>query len=120
MAKVVRLFCASCNPQDFYRPDRRSPPGEGTWGTLLLFVEQRRRTDRRRGPDRRVADLLPAGLTDRRVMIRGRRFRDGYAWFEGCVEEAIHAHWQVDWCDEACDADAPALVLCPKCRNKIR
>ncbi len=118
MAKIVRLFCDQCNPRDFYRPDRRATPDRPPC-TVLQFVDQRTRTDRRRTQDRRVRDALPEGMIDRRAATRGRRFRDGYAWFEGCIEDAIQSHWQVV-VDESLGSDEPALVLCPQCREKIR
>ncbi len=119
MAKIVRLFCAYCNHRYFYRPDRRTFHA-GSLGTVLPFEEQRTRTDRRRVLERRVADALPTGMADRRGAARGRRFRDGYAWFEGCIEEDIQSKWQMDMVGELSDSDAPVVVLCPKCRKKIR
>ncbi|MBF0141346.1 MAG: hypothetical protein HQL74_13840 [Magnetococcales bacterium] len=118
MAKIVRLFCDQCNPRDFYRPDRRAVL-EGPPCAILQFVEQRTRTDRRQVQDRRIMDALPAGMTERRTATRGRRFRDGHAWFEGCIEEAIQSQWLVA-VDESSDSNEPALVLCPQCRRKIR
>ncbi len=119
MANIVRLFCVHCNPQYLYRPDRRvvhsGPPGQ-----VVDFPEQRNRSDRRRRRDRRVAADLPLGMEDRRAGTRGRRFCDGYAWFDGCIEEAVQAQWLVDGWDESADAEVPARVVCPTCRQKIR
>ncbi|MBF0184792.1 MAG: hypothetical protein HQM06_10450 [Magnetococcales bacterium] len=119
MAQVIRLYCGQCNPQDFYRPDRRAAK-LNLQARVLPFVDKRRlQLDRRQTLDRRKIDLPPPGQWDRRTPIRGRRFCDGYAWFEGCLEEAIRSQWHVEWHEEGED-DRPARVLCPKCRTRIR
>ncbi|MBF0096913.1 MAG: hypothetical protein HQM04_01330 [Magnetococcales bacterium] len=119
MGQLIRLYCRHCNPQDFYKPDRRAVQSQ-VLATVLPFVDKRRlQSDRRQRLERRRADLSPPGVRDRRSAHSGRRFCDGYAWFEGCLEEAIQAHWHVEWREESED-DRPAVVLCPKCRKKIR
>ncbi|WP_130471185.1 hypothetical protein [Candidatus Magnetaquicoccus inordinatus] len=119
MGQVIRLFCGQCNPQDFFRPDRRAAQAK-VLATVVPFVDKRRQqTDRRQMFDRRRVDLPPPGQWDRRCPQPGRRYSDGYAWFDGCLEEAVRAHWHVQWEEESED-DRPALVLCPKCRRKIR
>lgn len=119
MTNIVRLFCGHCNAHCFYHPDRRATQ-VGMTGELLPFRDQRRHGERRRIPDRRIVEALPPGMTDRRSEKRGRRFRDGYAWFDGCIEEAIQAQWYIEMVDDASDTGVPATVLCPKCRRKIR
>ncbi|MBF0461134.1 MAG: hypothetical protein HQL87_07045 [Magnetococcales bacterium] len=119
MAIIVRLFCAHCNPNGFYLRDRRATDSD-VLCAVLPFTEQRKQKDRRQVTDRRVADLLPEGMANRRCAVQGRRFRDGYAWFEGCIDEAIQANWHIEKDRDGSDPDAPATVLCPKCRRKIR
>ncbi|MBF0399710.1 MAG: hypothetical protein HQL90_02965 [Magnetococcales bacterium] len=120
MAKVVRLFCGHCNAQCFYHPDRRASQQLESATNLLPFVDLRKKKDRRRRHERRLVEELPAGMIERRSGSWGRRCRDGYAWFEGCIEEAIEANWYVRMVDDAADSGLPATVLCPKCRRKIR
>ncbi|MEO5352389.1 MAG: hypothetical protein H7835_04155 [Magnetococcus sp. XQGC-1] len=121
MAKVVRLFCAYCNPQNLYPPDRRAADS-GESAELIAIREQRTGQDRRLSGERRLVDALPPGQPDRRhPTTQGRRQCDGYAWFEGCIDKAIRSKWHVgSKADTLTDADEPATVLCPKCHNKIR
>ncbi|MEO5340202.1 MAG: hypothetical protein H7837_06750 [Magnetococcus sp. MYC-9] len=119
MTGVIRLYCAYCNPHRFFHPDRRAAQ-QGPLGELVSMEEHRRKKARRQSLERRICMGLPAGMADRRGASPGRRCRDGYAWFEGCIEEAMQAQWLVAVVDDAVDSEQPALVLCPKCRRKIR
>ena len=119
MAKIVRLFCAHCNPSRISQPDRRvANPNQK--GELLPFTESRRSKDRRQTLDRRVlVERFPA-VEERRDATQGRRYRDGYAWFDGCIDEVIQGQWYVERVERESVPDPPTIVLCPKCRSKIR
>ncbi|MBF0160716.1 MAG: hypothetical protein HQL88_00375 [Magnetococcales bacterium] len=119
MAEIVRLFCAYCNPDCFYQEDRRIANPEQR-GSVLPFADHRRNPDRRRRLERRVETMAPPGPVERRGRSRGRRAQDGYAWFEGCIDEALQGQWYVEQVEEGEDSEHPAVVLCPRCRQKIR
>lgn len=118
MMEQERLFCEKCNPQNVYQKDRRETDLESLASNVLSFSdaeERRRRKDRRRGFDRRSRDSV-SDVSERRSPVKGRRPFDGYAWFEGCIEEAILAQWQVEEANVSTAAVSKPF-LCPRCRQ---
>lgn len=119
-----RLFCVRCNPQQLHPTDRRATE---RGGHVMAFsrreARERRdmRLDRRGRHDRRVAasqhpESQHPNERERRK-IDGRRAFDGYAWFEGCLEEAVQENWRLAEEDPgpSLPRAQPRLVVCPKC-----
>lgn len=111
MAKII-LFCTSCNPQGAHERDRRVLGVRSSSAPYSTVFDKSRRskTGRRVVQDRRVREDPAPDAPDRR-QSKGRRPFDGHAWFEGCLEEAIHAKWSV----KKTKSTGLEAVLCPKC-----
>lgn len=118
MAEVTRLFCARCNQERVYQKDRRVTNTDQV-ADILPFspIDQRNQADRRKVKKRRVTELFSPGMVDQRKS-RGRRPFDGYAWFEGCIEDAVKERWVVREVDDLVSV-ALKIVLCPECSDKV-
>ena len=122
MVEIIRFFCSKCNPQRFYQQDRRTTNDtEEQSPTVLPFSEADRRAlkNRRKVRDRRIVENPPKKTFNRRAGSKGRRPFDGYAWFEGCIEEAIKEQWYIKKGDES-HSPVSKNAICPKRRYKVR
>ncbi|MBF0588500.1 MAG: hypothetical protein HQL53_05180 [Magnetococcales bacterium] len=117
-AKIIH-FCDICNLDRYHQVDRRQARVPKPEGKLLQFPTQERRakSDRRQHGDRRERDLDPPDGTDRRTS-NGRRPFDGYAWFEGVMDDALERGWD-RWKRELHGEGEGDLLICPRCSHQV-
>ena len=115
MIEQERYFCERCNPENVYQKDRRETDSQPLLSNVISFseAERRKRKDRRKRYERRNRDPI-VRMPERRSSAKGRRPFDGYAWFEGCIEEALQAQWRVEEVTVS-SASPSRRLLCPRC-----